>query len=376
MNMKFKCCSFQEMSRDISVNKKKIIMFGAGVIGQITAPEILKKYELLQYLECYLDNNSVKWGDYIDVYGKSYEIKSPQYLTECTNDIVVFINISRFADVVEQLKQMTCTEKMTAYIMPMMCIHNWCSEKSVGTPKLSEVPLIPKVIHYMWLGGKSLPDSLKYCIDLWKKVCPDYEIIEWNESNYDISKHPYMQQAYAKQAYGFVPDYARIDILYNYGGFYMDTDIELKKSLDELRYQEAFVGLEKWQVVNFGGCSGAVKGHPMVKKFLDARKNVYFLDQSGVQNKNTCGFYDTKVILDNGYKMDGTTQCLNGMNIYAYDFFHPYDYMSGINNETENTRSVHHFNGGWLDENMRMQNEITKHKYLKLYGNCTCKNND
>lgn len=368
--MRLKCCSFVDMAEDIKKNKKKIVMFGAGVVGQITVPEIIKTYDLGGFLDCYLDNNSSKWGDYIFVEESKYEIKSPQYLLECGNNTVIFINISRFAEVIEQLEQMDCTKDMTTYIMPMMCIHNWCSKKSIGNPELSNEPLIPKVIHYMWLGGKPIPDSLKYCIDSWRRLCPNYEIVEWNESNYDLSKHSYMQQAYDKKAYGFVPDYARIDILYNYGGFYMDTDIELKKGLDELRFQKAFVGLEKWQVVNFGGCSGAVKGHPMLKKFLDERKNVYFLDQLGNQNKNTCGFYDTKVILDSGYKMDGTTQCINGMNVYAYDFFHPYDYMSGINNVTDNTRSIHHFNGGWFDDNMRLQNETTKQKYLELYEKC------
>jgi len=143
--------------------------------------------------------------------------------------------------------------------------------------------------------------------------------------------------------------------------------VELKKSLDEMRYQEAFVGVEKWQVLNFGGCSGAIKGHPMIKKFIDSRKNIFFLDDSGRQNTNTCGFYDTKVALDNGYRINGTTQCVNGMNIYGYDYFHPYDYMSGILTETINTRSIHHFNGGWLDVKMKEQNELAKQKYLDLY---------
>ena len=270
----------------------------------------------------------------------------------------------------EQLEQMECTKNMTAYIMPMMCIHNMCSDVSEGNPIMTDVPLIPKKIHYMWLGRKEIPSNLQKCIDSWKKYCPDYEIIEWNENNYDISKHPYMQQAYEKSAYGFVPDYARLDILYQYGGFYLDTDVELVKSIDDLRYQEAFCGVEKWQVLNFGGGSGAVKGHPMIKKFLDARRDVYFLDKNGNQNKNTCGFYDTKVILENGYQINGQTQNVKGMNIYAYDYFHPYDYMSGLLSRTEHTYAIHHFNGGWLDEKMREQNELTSMKYKQLYREC------
>lgn len=358
------------MSDDIMKNQEKIIMFGAGAIGQITTPEILKEYQLLSYLDCYLDNDETKWGKSLIVCGEKYEIKSPAYLNQCAVNSVILINISRFAEVKEQLEQMECTKKMTVYIMPMMCIHNMCTEPSGGNGIMTDRPLIPKQIHYMWLGRKPVPDNLQRCMDSWKKYCPDYEIIEWNEDNYDIGKHPYMVKAYESGAYGFVPDYARLDILYNYGGFYLDTDVELKRSLEKMRYQEAFCGVEKWQIVNFGGCSGAVKGHPMIKKFLDARGDILFIDELGNLNKNTCGFYDTRTILDEGYKVNGTSQSINGMNVYAYDFFHPYDYMSGLLNMTENTVSIHHFNGGWLDEKMKKQNELSAKRYLELYKEC------
>ena len=177
-----------------------------------------------------------------------------------------------------------------------------------------------------------------------------------------------MKEAYDAGAYGFVPDYARIDILYNEGGFYLDTDVEIKRSIDELRYQEAFCGVEKWQIVNLGGLSGAVKSHPMLKEYLDARSKISFYNKDGSLNKNTCGFYDTRIILQHGYKINGKTQCINGMNIYASDYFQPFDYMSGIVNETENTYSIHWFNGGWLDDEMKKANEETKKIYLELYN--------
>lgn len=366
--MRIECCDFGTLANYIINSNKRFVMFGSGVIGQITTPEILRDNNMLKYLDCYLDNDVHKWGDFVEIDTNKYEIKSPSYLNSCGDNTAILINISRFADVLEQLKGMSCTKNMTAFILPMMCIHNFCSDKSGGEPVLSDVSLIPKVIHYMWLGKKPIPSNLQKCIDSWKKYCPDYEIREWNEDNYDINKHPYMKQAYEKRAYGFVPDYARLDILYNHGGFYLDTDVELKKSLDELRYQEAFVGVEKWQVVNFGGCSGSVKGHPMIKKFLDARQNIFYCDEFGNQNKNTCGFYDTQVILNEGYKINGMTQNINGMNIYAYDYFHSYDYMSGITNETENTYSIHWFNGGWMDDKMKKANEESSRRYLELYS--------
>lgn len=360
--MRLHCSSFSELGNRIEYRKSRIVMFGAGVIGQITMPQILSKYGLLTYVDCYLDNDSDKWGGYIDVMEMHVPINSPEYLKECGENTVILLNISRYSDVVIQLQKMDCTEKMDCYIIPMMCIHNFCSEKSRGEPILLREPVIPKKIHYMWLGKSPLPESLQKCKESWKRFCPDYEIIEWNEDNYDIDRHPYMRQAYEAKAYGFVPDYARLDILYTEGGFYLDTDVEIKKNIDFLRFQEAFCGVEKWQVLNFGGLSGAVKGNSMVKRFLDAREKLVFCN-----DKYTCGFYDTKVALDCGYVIDGTTQSVNGMNIYASDYFHPYDYMSGLVNTTDNTYSVHWFNGGWLDECLKTANEEASRNYMAVY---------
>ena len=352
---------------NIESYNKTIVMFGSGVIGSITAVNILAELGILNRIECYVDNDESKWGSTVDVRGIKVSIKSPEYLKECSDNTVILVNISRYSDVLSQLSSMECTQNMDCFFMGMMCIHNFCSVSSKGVPKLTEAPVIPKKLHYMWLGGKPIPDNLKRCIDSWHKYCPNYEIVEWNENNYDLKKHPYMSQAYETRAYGFIPDYARLDILYNEGGFYLDTDVELIRNIDDLCCQEAFCGVEKWQVVNFGGLSGAVKDHPMIKRFLDVRKDVYFLDANGNQNRNTCGYYDTQVILKAGYKMNGKTQCINGMNIYAYDYFHPYDYMSGIVNETDHTYSVHWFNGGWLDDKMKKANEEAKKNYISLY---------
>lgn len=362
------CCSFEELHKKILKTKRKILMFGAGVVGQISTPEILKKYDLLGYVDGYLDNDNLKWGSFIDVLGKSFKVHSPKYLYECSKNVVILLNISRYSDVLSQLFAMECTENLDCFLMPMMLVHNYCMHQSMGKAVFTQTPVIPKKLNYMWLGRNHIPQKLKKCIDSWHEFCPDYEIIEWNEDNYDISKHPYMKHAYDVGAYGFVPDYARLDILYNYGGFYLDTDVELLRNIDDLCYQEAFCGVEKWQVLNFGGLSGAVPRHPMIKCFLEARETIDFIDENGNCNKNTCGFYDTKVAIDKGYLLNGTTQNIEGMNIYAYDYFHPYDYMTGTLNKTENTHSIHWFNGGWLDDKMREANLKTAKQYNELYG--------
>lgn len=362
-----KCCKWEEFRADVTGTDSRLVLFGSGAIGQVSTPEVLRNLGLLERIDCYIDNNQSKWGTYIEACGRNFEVRSPDYLQECNDNAVIILNISRFSEVIEQLEGMSCTNSMKCYVMPMMLIHNFCMKKSNGNPKISKDPLIPKKIHYMWLGRNPLPQKLERCINSWKEYCPDYEIIEWNEDNYDIGKHSYMRDAYEAKAYGFVPDFARIDILYNEGGFYLDTDVEIRRSIDDLRYQQAFCGVEKWQIINFGGLSGSIKGHPMLKEFLDSRQNVSFYNTDGSLNKNTCGFYDTKVAISHGYNINGETQCVDGMNIYAFDYFQPFDYMSGTINETENTHSIHWFNGGWLDEKMKMQNEETKRIYMALY---------
>lgn len=361
------CTSFEEMHREITEQDMSIVVFGAGVVGTVTVPEILRQYGLLGRVAFYIDNSPAARERKIVFEDRVLDIKPVDQLGNVGKNTVVLIAVSRYAEILAQLEQIPHKVYISYYIMPMMCIHNFCSAVSGGEPILSDKPLIPKKIHYMWLGKKQIPSNLQKCIDSWKKYCPDYEIIQWNENNYDVNKQEYMRDAYSQEAYGFVPDYARLDILYEHGGIYMDTDVEVIKNLDPLLYQEAFCGVEKWQVVNFGGCSGAIKGHRMIGELLKERKNVPFLDADGRRNTFTCGFYDTNAVIKNGYQINGTTQNVQGMNIYAFDYFHPYDYMSGHTYMTEHTYSVHRFNGGWLDEKMKLANRETMREYDRIY---------
>lgn len=365
--MILKCTSFEEMDREICRQDMEIIVFGAGVIGTVTVPEILRQYDLLWRVAFYIDNSHDAQRRKITLQDRIVDIKPVTALNDTKKDTVIIISISRYAEILSQLEQMPCTQNMTCYLMPMMCIHNFCSDSSGGAAILSNKPLIPKKIHYMWLGKKQIPANLQRCIDSWKKYCPDYEIIQWDETNYDIEKHAYMRDAYERGAYGFVPDYARLDILFQHGGIYMDTDVEVIKNLDPLLCQEAFCGVEKWQIVNFGGCSGAVKEHPMIREFLMAREDISFVDDSGRINRTTCGFYDTKTAIKNGYYINGMTQNIRSMNIYTSDYFHPYDYMSGHTHITEHTYTIHWFNGGWMDEKMKLANDRAKREYDRIY---------
>ena len=368
--MQIKCCNFERMADFIKQQRKRVILFGAGVIGTVTAPAILQKYGLIDNIECYIDNDHSLCGSHKLVYGKKIPVRHVYMLNNITADeFVVILNISRYASAIRQLNSYGHLAEMICFFLPMMCIQNFdiVAGMEDGAIKDFQEPVIPKVIHYMWLGKKEIPATLQKCIDTWTRCCPDYEIVQWNEDNYDVNKVPYMREAYSRGAYGFVPDYARLDILFQHGGFYLDTDVELLRSLDEMRYQSAFCGVEKWQVLNFGGCSGSVKGNAVIGEFLKNRQNINYLNQDGSENRTTCGFYDTVLAMRHGYKINGTVQKIGDLNIYTSDYFHPYDYMSGRINITANTFSIHHFNGGWLSEELAEENKKACQEFEKLY---------
>lgn len=348
--MRLKSGSFSKMAEDIRSHNSKIVMFGAGVIGTSTTPAILDDYGLMGSLVCYIDNDRSKWGEDIWIGQRRVRICPLDALYTLEGHITILINISRYEEAYEQLERMECTQKMSCYIIPVMCIKNFHNKGGKGVFRTSDVPLIPKKIHYIWFGGGEIPQNLQKCIESWKKYCSDYEIIRWDESNYDLGRCRYMEQAYEHKKYSFASDYAKIDILYCHGGIYMDTDVEVIRNLDGLLYQEAFTSVEKWQVVNFGGCSGAVRGHLSLEAFLEAWERRAFIRKDGTPDQISSGYVDTRVALDHGFRMSGQNQTVNGMNIYTYDYFHPYDYMSGKTEMTDDTYAIHHFNGGWLDK--------------------------
>lgn len=214
--------------------------------------------------------------------------------------------------------------------------------------------MIPKKIHYCWFGGAEKNELVKKCIDSWKKYCPDYEIIEWNESNYDINRHNYMKEAYQNKKWAFVSDYARLDIIYSHGGFYLDTDVELVKSLDSLCDLNCFLAVESTNYINTGLGFGAEKNSEVVKTLLEEYKGIHFLISKGIYDDLPCPRRNTAPFIRHGFdKNTSEIQYILGATIYPKEYFCPLDYETKNMNITENTISIHHFNGTWTNKNMK-----------------------
>ena len=185
--------------------------------------------------------------------------------------------------------------------------------------KETERPIIPKVIHYAWLGGE-MPREIKKNINSWGKMCPEYEIKLWNEHNYDITRNEYMKQAYDNKAWGFVPDYMRLDIIYQEGGIYLDTDIEIIKKPDELLYQKCFGCCDATMVLNLGSGFGAVPRCNIIKELRDYYDKVNFVKEDGSIDKTSCNTHSYKVLRKYDYQVTDHLQKIGEMNIYPMIF--------------------------------------------------------
>ncbi len=215
--------------------------------------------------------------------------------------------------------------------------------------------MIPKKIHYCWFGGNPLPDSAKRCIDSWKKFCPDYEIVEWNESNYDVNKNNYMQQAYACKKWAFVPDYARLDIIYHHGGIYLDTDVELVKSMDSLLNLEGFMGFEDGEHVALGLGFGAVAGNPLIKEMLDMYEQISFFHDDDTINLTPSPIFSTQVLLKHGLVQNNERQQIEGLEIFPTEYFCPLSFKTGKKSLSPLSYSIHWFDASWMDSDKQYQ---------------------
>lgn len=227
--------------------------------------------------------------------------------------------------------------------------------------------MIPKTIHYCWFGGNPLPESAKNCIASWEKFCPDYKIIEWNESNFDFDDCDYAKQAYAEKKWAFVSDYARFKILYEQGGLYFDTDVELVKNIDDIISKGSFMGRESEAAADVapGLGLGAEAGLAFYEQILDFYRSISFLNADGTQNLKTVVDYTTRMLTAKGLSCVNEVQKIENIYIYPKEYFCPLDYFTGELNTTENTRSIHHYSATWYNEKQKYSLAL-KRKYSKF----------
>lgn len=228
---------------------------------------------------------------------------------------------------------------------------------------------IPKIIHYCWFGRGEKTDKVIKCIKSWKEKLTDYQIIEWNEDNFDVESTRYTKQAYEFKKYAFVSDYVRLYALVNYGGIYLDTDVEVIKCMDNLLENKGFLGFEKENYIGTG-IIGAVKGNEILREFLEKYHNRDFILQNGTLDMTTNVVELTKLLDAYDLKKNNRLQNLCHITIYPIDYFCAFDDITGVKSITDNTYCIHYYSKTWLDRKVRWRSKITRifHRYLGV--NC------
>lgn len=346
------------------VEGKRVFAFGASKLFR----KYVEEYSciaLCECLECFVDNDADKDGSRYTVGSYSWIVHTFDYLKENIDEnCVVLIATVYYEEIVKELNREKCFENVACFVLPFMEV----PIEPAWIEQMSGAEQIPRKLHYCWFGKGEKSELEKRCIDSWHRFCPDYEITEWNEENYDISKYTYVQEAYSAEKWAFASDVARLDIVYEQGGIYLDTDVEILRNIDELLKNNAFMAFHGKRV-NTGVGFGAVKGTEVLKLLLTDYENRRFFGENGEADQTICPIIQTERLKKIGLKPDGKFQRLGGLVIYPEDYFAGIVDACGRNIAAPWGFMRHHFEGTWNRENtIRRQQRIERNvQFEKMF---------
>ncbi len=333
-----------------NIKGKKVFIWGGGNRAKLCYEE----WGIKENITAIIDSNEEMWNKKWKIDNRilciNKEIMISKIYTYGINNCALLITSVFYSmDIIEELDEVNRLNGLETYVASLISEY-YTPQKFEFTKGIQR---IPKKIHYCWFGRGKIPDKLKNYIKTWKQFCSDYEIIRWDESNYDIKKNKYMHEAYQAGKYGFVPDYARLDIIYNCGGIYLDTDVELCKKLDKLLCDESFFSVDFEGSVNAGVGFGSVQYNPIIEDMLEAYKNEHFISRKGTLNLKPCYHYQNPIFKKYGFEITQRYQKIGGNVLYPCEVSAPIAAYSGNERITEKTHSIHHSELSWISEDDR-----------------------
>lgn len=345
-------CNLKQFQNEII--KKNIIAFGAGRKFN-SFVSIFKLTDKVSYI---VDRQPDKYDYVIKLGHKKIDVKSIDQIEgniDKSRTILLITNRFCISEILEQIDKNNKFDGMNCYICALM--EEKYELQEINYPDYD--CCIPKKLHYCWFGKNPMPKEFEENIETWKKMCPDYEIIKWDETNYDISKNLYMRQAYEQKKWGFVPDYARLDIIENEGGIYLDTDVKMIKSLDDLLNCKSFMGFIDNHMVGLGLGFGAVKHNQLIKKLRDFYNDKKFINEDGTLDMRPCVEYQYPVLINYGFLMNNTYQDINENIIYPTEVFNPLGKIKFHTCFSSYTHTIHDAQISWESEENRMAHDNT-----------------
>ncbi len=344
--MKFFNCNLKKFCTE--AKNKKIIVFGAGQALHSWIGKIFVDTGLINNLAYIIDNGKI--GSYEILGNCSIPVLSPEALRQEQGAIIVIASLNAMKAMFEQLRDMKLSEDIQVYSMYFIMAVS-CGEKDPLLHKRlcdnGRPEIIDRTIHTFWFSGDPIPDVYKRCMESWYKYCPDYKIKVWNMESYDCTKNLFMRQALEKRKWAFLADYARVDVLYHYGGIYMDMDVEVVRDMDALLGNEGFFSFDMHNDVGLE-VFGTKKENALLKKIKDLY-DISEFDSTQMSVVAQPRFIRT-IVREFGVRLDGSMQCIDGMIFAPRSYFNPQDaVIFEFAAMDQDTYTIHKSNTAWKD---------------------------
>ncbi len=347
--MKFINCSYDTFEKRLE--NRKIIQFGASSAwGYFFSAFPNIKEGVLDNTICIVDNAVDKQGSYLEIGSNKIKIEAPDILKSMKDYVILIIVSIKYQEkICMQLEGMGLDENIECYSLPLMTLNLGDVDNSVVQKYLDsrDTVTIPKTIHSFWFSGEEKPELYKRCIDSWYKYCPDFEIIEWTTKNYDINKNKYMVDAYERRKWAFISDYARLDVIYNQGGIYLDMDVELVTSLAPYLVSGSFFCRQEDGMIDFGSGFGAAKGNALIGEMLSSYKDRRYILPDGTVDKTAQPELMNPILIKNGILNSHDSQVVGDSLILSNDYISCYTSEKTLTNAK---LGIHWHNGSWLEE--------------------------
>lgn len=332
---------------------KNIICWGSGKHFRNCTCPFLCKSGLIDRLVGFLDTSQTKT---VEIYGRSYDnISKDKLAGSDSHDTVILIAVNGYAKIQDQLRSDPVLSKFESIpsVYPEFLYEDLLL-LSVDKPPINyrkhDKPLIPRLIHCIWFSKEPMPKLYLKCLESWRKYAKDYEIRIWDLDNYKPDHCLFFEQAIAHKNWAFASDYARADLLYKYGGIYMDLDVEMLRSIDDLLYNDAYMSFESLDRIECGSGMGATAGHPIMREICESYESRPYIKPDGSWDNSTCPVRYTQVIERHGLKKNGCFQSVEDITIYPFEVLTAKSFDTGIIYNTELSYTVHHHNGSWIPD--------------------------
>ena len=350
--MKFINSSYEDFIKNRK--EKRIIQFGVSSAWHYyrkVFPNIVNN--VVDYTLFTVDNKSSKQGQEFVVEDRHIAIKSVEAIKrEQKYSILIMVSLAYQKEICAQLLSLGLPDEIECYSLPLMTYSfcpadNTCVNQYFST---HTIPVIKPIIHTFWFSGEEKTKLYQKCIRSWHQYCPKFEIIEWNTQNYDVAKNPYMREAFAQKKWAFVSDYARLDILYQYGGIYLDMDVELLAPLTPFLQADSFFCRQEDGILELGSGFGVQENDPLIRELLDTYRDRKFILEDGSMDKTPQTDLIDTVLSKNGIKKSHDSQIIGNRLILSNDYI---SCFAG-DHSTQNAKlGIHWHNGGWLEEQER-----------------------